>query len=581
MIVRQVIQAVRRHIPFARSAYYRPIPPLRSSHEFRQVNAVAGRRPLKPALSGLRIRYPFSAPQRTSRRRSDGPAATDMDCRWRPSAEYWRRRKELVEMNRWLREQPRRLSTLPPILFYGEEYEISPRRFQPTLDLEKQEDSVLAAGDEVVRLHAVRIIRPRLPGFNGEDLLVSRPLLPRRYREFFRRSLYPKLVLGLIGGAVAAFGILWVTQLQQAEAVAAGQFHLARHAFQAELDAARAYGLDPGVLRPLQLQARRLDAIQAPEGLISRARERFYKERARDYRLLLRTVRRLEQQALHYWAGRESGAYAALAKATDAAHSAGLAIALPSIPACGTPRCYRAAVSGQTARAAWLRQTVATIGVYEAAVLKSLDPVSTAGSALQKARSLSAILPSWAAPPVRIANLDGMYATASNPADDARVGALAHLDADALQADLMRTLPGRAIVVSVEDQKVTLYQRGKAVYQSLVTADIATPTGIFHIQAKEVSIPALYWNRAGTSYRYHYGSLPDWMPFSGPSVRGAPSGSGWVSLQGAPWRGVFGPGSDSVQPAYAPSTPGSVDLPPAAAGFLFGWASVGTEVVVY
>jgi hypothetical protein len=509
-----------------------------------------------------------------------------MDRRWRPSAEYWRRRKELVEMNRWLKEQPRRLSTLPPILFYGEEYAISPRRFQPALDLEKHEDPLLAAGDEVARLHAVRIIRPRLPSFNREDLLVSRPLLPRRYREFFRYSLYPKLVLGLIGGTVATFGILWVTQLQQAEAVAAGQFHLARHAFQAELDAARAYGLDPGVLRPLQRQARRLDAVQAPEGLISRARVRFFKERAHDYRLLLQTVRRLEQRALRYWTWRESGAYVALAEATDAAHSAGLSIALPPTPACATPRCYRAAVSGQTARAAWLRQTVATIGVYKAAVLKSLDPAATAGSELQKAHSLSAILPSWAAPPARLANLDGMYATASNPADDARAGALAHLDADALQADLMRTLPGRAIVVSVEDQTVTLYQRGKAVYQSPVTADAATPTGIFHIQAKQVSIPALYWNRTGRFYRYRYGSLPDWMPFSGPGgyhTQGAPgvSGSGWVSLQGAPWRSVFGPGSDSVQPAYAPSTPGSVDLPPAAAGFLFGWASVGTEVVVY
>jgi hypothetical protein len=485
-------------------------------------------------------------------------------------------------MNRWLKGQSRQLPTLPPILFYGEEYDISPKRFRPTLDLEKLEDPVFAPpGDEVASLHAVRLLRPRLPGFKREDLLVSQPLLPRRYLDFFRSSLYPKLIVGLLGVAVAALGFLWEAQLQQAEAVAAGQFHLARHAFQAELDAAQAYGLDPGVLWPLQRQARRLDALQAPQGLISRARVRFFKERARDYRLLLRTVRRLEQRALRYWTWRESEASATLAESTDAAKRAGLSIGLPSPPTCGTPRCYRAAVSGQTARAAWLRQTVATIAVYEAAVLKSLDPVAAAGSELQKARSLSAVLPSWAIPPVRIANLDGMYATASNPADDARVGALAHLDADALQADLMRTLPGRAIAVSVEDQTVTLYQRGKAVYRSPVTADAATPTGIFHIQSKQISIPALYWNRTGLFYRYRYGSLPDWMPFSGPSVRGTPSGSGWVSLQGAPWRSVFGPGSDSVQLAYAPSTPGSVDLPPAAARFLFGWAAVGTEVVVY
>jgi lipoprotein-anchoring transpeptidase ErfK/SrfK len=166
--------------------------------------------------------------------------------------------------------------------------------------------------------------------------------------------------------------------------------------------------------------------------------------------------------------------------------------------------------------------------------------------------------------------LDGMYASAAGPADYARVGALAHLEADALQFDLIRTLPARALVISTEDQNVTYYRNGKAVYSSPVATDAETPVGVFHIQAKQRSLPTIYWTNIGRFSRYRYGSLPDWMAFSSQAA-----------LQGAPWRSDFGAGSDAVQPAYAPSTPGSVDLPPAAADVLFAEIPLGTEVVIY
>jgi lipoprotein-anchoring transpeptidase ErfK/SrfK len=205
--------------------------------------------------------------------------------------------------------------------------------------------------------------------------------------------------------------------------------------------------------------------------------------------------------------------------------------------------------------------------VYAAAVAAAPDPATAAGLYTQEARNLSAALPSRAAAPARIPGLDSLYASATTVAGYARVGALAHLDVDALNAQLVQMVPPRAVAVSTEEQSLTCYVRGRAVYHSPVTADTATPTGVFHIQAKQASVPVIYW---GGFRRYRSGTLPDWMPFSA-----------GAALQGAPWRSVFGPGSDAFSPLYAPSTPGSVDLPPAAAQFVFGWASVGTEVVVY
>jgi hypothetical protein len=147
---------------------------------------------------------------------------------------------------------------------------------------------------------------------------------------------------------------------------------------------------------------------------------------------------------------------------------------------------------------------------------------------------------------------------------------LAHLDVDALQTALVRTLPAHAVVVSVEHESLGLYDHGTAVYRTPVTAGSATPTGIFHIQAKQASLPAVIWTRTGRYAGYRYGVLPSFLPFDGDAA-----------LQGAPWRTAFGPGSDAVSPISAPATPCSVDLPPAAAARVFRWTQVGTEVVIW
>ena len=568
MLERHTIRRVWRVVtaPFRHAVAESPATP-----EFQQVNAVCGIEPLRPELSGLRVRSPVRAPGRMA------CLLVNLRYRWRPSAEYRRRQAEMQELNRWLKRLPRKLGMLPPIS-YVDETAVFPLRFQPLLDgpnsqLSARGDVTRELGDleAVARLHTVRTIQPRLPEPDPEYLLAFRPLLPRHYRQFLRHSLYLRLGAGLAAVVATIAGILWVSQIQQAEAIAAGRFHVARHAFQAELDSARAYGVDPRVLWPLEVRSRALNRLQAPSSLIpTRARARFYSAQERRYTTLLYVLRRLERQALRYWTWREGSAYAALVEATREANRMGLPETLPPVPSCQTPHCYRVAVGAQSGRAAWLGQTAATLRVYGAAVLASEDPAFTAGNELQEARTLHAILPGWATPPARLANLDGMYATAARPAEYARVGALAHLDVDALRTDLVRALPPRAVVVSVEEQELTCYDHGRAACRSPVSVDSVTPTGIFHIQAKQISLPALYWHRFGNRLVYRNGALPDWMPFSG-----------GAALQGAPWRSVFGPGSDAFLPLYTPFTPGSVDLPPATARFVFGWVAVGTEVVVY
>lgn len=569
MLGRHTLYKIRRFV----IAPFRPVPKTPVNPEFLQANAVAGTEPLRPELSGLRLR-PALTPRPLARR------LVDLKYRWQPSSEYRRRQTEMREVNRWLKCQPRRQVPLPPIFAYIEETDVSPTRLKPWIRGEEQEQhsptaTALPAYDrdleEAARLHGVRLLQPRIPALDREDVLGERPLLPRKYREFLRHSPYPRLAAGIVAGTLTILSVLWFSQLQQAEAVAAGRFHRVQNAFQRELAGVRSYGVDPRALQALALRSHALRTAQAPVGPLSgRARVRFYGAQEHAYRSLLRSVRSLERRALRYWTWREGVAYAALVEATGDANNAGLQEALPAIPPCETPACYRTAVAAQTARTDWLRQTAATLHVYAAAVATSADPAITAGDELQKARSLQAVLPASAPSPIRTASLDGMYATAAGPAGYARVGALAQLDVDALQADLVRTLPGRAVVVSTGDQEVTCYQQGRAVFRSPVTSGSDTPTGIFHVQAKQSSLPALYWSLSGRSFRYRYGALPDWMPFDGQAA-----------LQAAPWRTVFGPGSDAFQPGYAPSTPESVDLPPSAAGFLFSWVSVGTEVIVY
>lgn len=533
----------------------------RSPAEFRRVNALTGLEPLRPALSGLRIRYPAGYPAQMARR------LVDLRCRWNPSSDYRRRQDEMQAVNWTLKQRRARLKTLPPISLYRDEDQITPSRIQPLLHKAREP----AEDAKLDWLGRAQLLSFSIPTPAADSPAEERPLIPRRYRQFLRASPYPQAAAILLLLGLVAAGAAWVSQVQHAEAIAAGRFHVARHAFQSELSSARAYGVGTAALAPLAREAGTLSTMQAPPSLLpTRSREYFFRRQAREYRALLRRVRLLERRALKYWRWRERRSYLVLVNARAGAAALGVVTPPSPVAPCRTPRCFRRATVRQHTAAAWLRETAATLKIYAAAIVAAPDPATAAGQEIGEAHNLAALLPPSTNPPARLADLDGRMATAGSMAQYGQIGALAHLDVDALQSDLVRSLPPRVVLVSVEEQQMTVYLRRKAIYRAPVAAGAETPTGLFHIQAKERSVSALLWSSMSRSARYRTGSLLDWMPFSGDAA-----------LQGAPWRTVFGPASAGLPPAYAPDTPASIDLPPGAADFVFRWAPAGTDVMVY
>lgn len=336
-------------------ASQRPRAP-RALAEFGQVNSRAGIEPLRPELSGLRLREPGDIPRRVTR------LLVPLRYRWCPSREYRRRQAETERTNSWVKRHIRRARVLPPILLFPREgEEIAPCRVQPVairhafaggglpLDLRGREDAI--------RLQIVPTIGPVLPAADPEYFATYRHLLPRQYRHFLRHSPYPRIAVGLSVALFAALGSLWMTQWRQAGAVAAGQVYAARHALIVELGAARRYGVDGRSLRPFRAGAARVAALSPPTGITrGRARLTFYRRQARDYAALLAGLRRQERRAFRYWTWKEGITYAALMEVAGEARAVGRHDGIGGIPACATPACFRRAVANQTVEIGRLRR---------------------------------------------------------------------------------------------------------------------------------------------------------------------------------------------------------------------------------
>lgn len=122
------------------------------------------------------------------------------------------------------------------------------------------------------------------------------------------------------------------------------------------------------------------------------------------------------------------------------------------------------------------------------------------------------------------------------------------------------------IEVNLSRQQAWAYENGQVVYSTPITsgatgAGYPTVTGLFSVYYKATNT---YLN--GRQYGYNYNVFVKyWMPFY--------SGYG---LHDASWRSSFG-GSDY----YYGGSHGCVNLPDAAAAFLYDWASVGTPVWVH
>jgi hypothetical protein len=150
-------------------------------------------------------------------------------------------------------------------------------------------------------------------------------------------------------------------------------------------------------------------------------------------------------------------------------------------------------------------------------------------------------------------------------------------EVETIAADYARTIPAKMIVVSTESQHADMYERSRIVYSTDVTTggpELPTDHGVFHIDFK--ASPFVFHSPWPMGSPYYYSPTPVqfWMPFDG--------GEG---LHDASWRSNFGPGSNLATTDLGNGntilgTHGCVNLPFAAAQFVWDWAPTGTTVVV-
>lgn len=176
-----------------------------------------------------------------------------------------------------------------------------------------------------------------------------------------------------------------------------------------------------------------------------------------------------------------------------------------------------------------------------------------------------------------LTRLDGtVHAQKSAFAAAVKEGPL-HDEVARIARDYAQTIPSKMIVVSTENQHADMYEGSNIVYSTDVTTggpELPTDHGVFHIYFK--ASPFVFHSPwpVGSPYYYNPTPVQFWMPFDG--------GEG---LHDASWRSNFGPGSNVAPTDLGTGntilgTHGCVNLPFAAAQFVWDWAPVGTTVVV-
>jgi hypothetical protein len=132
------------------------------------------------------------------------------------------------------------------------------------------------------------------------------------------------------------------------------------------------------------------------------------------------------------------------------------------------------------------------------------------------------------------------------------------------------------IVVSLSQQRLVAYDNGKVFLTSLVTTGnpkLPTPAGTYHIMAKLHPFTFVSpWPKSSPFY-YKPSKVQYAMLFRG----------GGYFIHDAPWRGAFGPGTNSqigTPGQNYTGTHGCINVPSDVAAKLFAWAPVGTVVDV-
>lgn len=238
-------------------------------------------------------------------------------------------------------------------------------------------------------------------------------------------------------------------------------------------------------------------------------------------------------------------------------------------------------------------QTAAAGGAFPEAAIRALqgplrtlrdligqhNGVAAALAALQRdIRSATALSTTHAATFLaQYADVAAAFHAASDSPSLSAVAALIAVLDNVVNADpgangCSRTVSGgKVIAISLSQQSVTFYQNGCTVRTSLVTtgrAQLRTPTGTFHIFSKATHFTFISPWPKGSPF-YYYPSVANYvMGFA----------AGGYYIHDAPWEpdSSFGPGSENG--FYA--SHGCVHIESTVMPWLFGWADIGTTVVI-
>ncbi|HEX6507048.1 MAG TPA: L,D-transpeptidase [Chloroflexota bacterium] len=134
---------------------------------------------------------------------------------------------------------------------------------------------------------------------------------------------------------------------------------------------------------------------------------------------------------------------------------------------------------------------------------------------------------------------------------------------------------GKRITISLSRERLRAWEGNKVLLVTPVTtgdAALPTPTGYFTVFAKRSPYTFISPFPAGSRFWYPPSTVSFALEFA----------AGGYFIHDAPWRGVFGPGSNAgSQPGtnYG-GTHGCVNVPYSAARWLYYWAGIGTTVHV-
>ena len=137
-------------------------------------------------------------------------------------------------------------------------------------------------------------------------------------------------------------------------------------------------------------------------------------------------------------------------------------------------------------------------------------------------------------------------------------------------------LDHRRIVVALDRQELWALDGNRVLRSTLVTTGdpvLPTPAGQYEILARASPL---------TFYSPYPPGSPYWYPLSPTTFALLFQVNGYY-IHDAPWRSVYGPGSNAVAGtpgAATTGTHGCVNVPYAAMAWLYSWATVGTPVQV-